>query len=127
MQMRLELIPLPCSDVDVAKDFYVTRVGFHLDHDVSPGNGMRVVQLTPPGSACSIVIGTGMLPPGAAPVGGIHLVVDDIQAACAELRGRDVDVSEPYSVGGGISYAHFADPDGNSWTLQQIDRGAGGQ
>lgn len=120
MDMRIELIPLPASDVDLSKAFYVERVGFTLDHDVSPGNGMRIVQLTPPGSACSIVIGTGMSAADAAPVQGIHLVVDDIDAARAELRGRGVDVSPVSDLGGGVRYAYFADPDGNSWALQQI-------
>lgn len=124
MQMRLELIPLPCDDVDAAVAFYADQIGFHLDHDVSPGNGMRIVQLTPPGSACSIVLGIGMLPPGTASIQGIHLVVDSIGDAAAELRSRGVDVSDAYADSGGVSYAHFADPDGNSWTLQQIDRGA---
>ena len=86
MDLRLELIPLPSRDVDVSKAFYVDRVGFHLDHDIEPGNGMRIVQLTPPGSSCSVVIGVGMGDPGAAPVTGLHLVVDDIEAAHAELR-----------------------------------------
>jgi predicted enzyme related to lactoylglutathione lyase len=122
MQMRLELVPVPARDVDRSKAFYVDQVGFVLDHDVEPGNGMRVVQLTPPGSACSIVIGTGMGDPAGPPVTGLHLVVDDIEAARSELAGRGVDVSEVVSVGGGVSYAYFADPDGNSWALQQIDR-----
>ena len=86
MDMRLELVPLPSSDVDRSKEFYVERVGFGLDHDVSPGNGMRIVQLTPPGSACSVVVGVGIGDPEAGPVKGLHLVVDDIEAACAELQ-----------------------------------------
>lgn len=121
MQMRLELIPLPSSDVDRSKAFYADQVGFALDHDVEPGNGMRVVQLTPPGSACSIAIGVGFSDPAGAPVQGLHLVVDDIAATRAELTARGVDVSPVSDVGGGISYAYFADPDGNSWALQQID------
>lgn len=122
MQMRLELIPLPSRDVDALKAFYVERVGFHLDHDVEPGNGMRVVQLTPPGSACSIVIGIGMTDPTAPPVQGIHLVVEDILAAREELAGRGVDITGVHDVGGGVFYAYFSDPDGNSWALQQISR-----
>jgi catechol 2,3-dioxygenase-like lactoylglutathione lyase family enzyme len=119
MDMRLELVPLPSSDVDRSKEFYVDRVGFGLDHDVSPGNGMRIVQLTPPGSACSVVVGVGIGDPQAAPVKGLHLVVDDIDAARDELLGRGVDVSGVDDMGG-VKYAYFADPDGNSWALQEI-------
>lgn len=122
MRMRLELIPLPSTDVDRSRSFYVDRVGFVLDHDVEPDNGMRVVQLTPPGSACSIVIGTGMVDPASPPVQGLHLVVDDIEAASGELRGRGVEVSDVMDVGGGVKYAYFSDPDGNSWALQEIRR-----
>ncbi len=122
MRMRLELIPLPSTDVDRSRSFYVDRVGFVLDHDVEPGNGMRVVQLTPPGSTCSIVIGTGMVDPASPPVQGLHLVVDDIEAASGELRGRGVEVSDVMDVGGGVKYAYFSDPDGNSWALQEIRR-----
>jgi len=117
MDMRLELIPLPSSDVDQSLAFYVDQVGFTLDHDVSPGNGMRIVQLTPPGSACSVVLGVG--DPQAGPVKGLHLVVDDIEAARSELLGRGVDVSGVDDMGG-VKYAYFADPDGNSWALQEI-------
>ncbi|MEA9986191.1 VOC family protein [Subtercola sp. RTI3] len=120
MHMRLELIPLPSSDIDRSIAFYVDRVGFLLDHDVQPGNGMRIVQLTPPGSACSIVIGVGMGTAGGPPVHGIHLVVDDVDAARAELGGRGVDVSDVSDMGGGVRYAYFSDPDGNSWALQQL-------
>ena len=121
MDMRLELVPLPTTDVDRSKAFYVDRVGFSLDHDVEPGNGMRVVQLTPPGSACSIVVGRGIGDPGAARVHGLHLVVDDIEAARAQLLGTGVDVS-PVSDMGGVKYAYFSDPDGNSWALQELLR-----
>jgi nicotinamidase-related amidase/catechol 2,3-dioxygenase-like lactoylglutathione lyase family enzyme len=120
--MKLELVPLPVADVDRAKAFYVDQVGFHLDHDGAPGNGMRIVQLTPPGSACSVVFGTGMpevsdVPPGS--IKGLHLVVDDIAVARQALIARGVDVA-PVDDMGGILYAYFADPDGNSWLLQQI-------
>ncbi|MGH9532744.1 MAG: VOC family protein [Terriglobales bacterium] len=120
--MKLELVPVPVSDVDRAKAFYVEKVGFHADHDVTPGNGMRVVQLTPPGSACSIVIGTGLgeiseIPPGS--VKGLHLVVADIAAARESLLGRGVEVGTIKDLGG-ILFARFADPDGNSWLLQEI-------
>ena len=122
MDMKLELVPIPVSDIDRAKIFYVEKVGFHLDHDVQPGNGMRVVQLTPPGSACSIVIGTGMgeiseVRPGT--LKGLHLVVADIHRVREALTGRGVTVSGVDDMGG-IKYAHFSDPDGNTWSLQEM-------
>jgi catechol 2,3-dioxygenase-like lactoylglutathione lyase family enzyme len=119
MEMKLELVPLPTKDVDRAKSFYVDRVGFGLDHDVEPGNGMRVVQLTPPGSACSIVIGVGMSDPDDPPVHGLHLVVRDISAVREVLVGKGVEVSDVNDMGG-IKYAYFSDPDENSWALQEI-------
>lgn len=119
MDMRLELVPLLTTDVERSKAFYAERLGFHLDHDVEPGNGMRVVQLTPPGSACSIAFGVGLGDAGAAPVLNLHLVVDDVVRARAELAGRGVEVSEVNDMGG-VKYAFFADPDGNSWALQEI-------
>jgi catechol 2,3-dioxygenase-like lactoylglutathione lyase family enzyme len=121
MDMRLELVPLPTTDVDRSKEFYVDRVGFHLDHDVEPGNGMRVVQLTPPGSACSIVVGIGIHDPDGPRVLNLHLVVDDVEEARAQLAGRHVDVSEVNDMGG-VKYAFFSDPDGNSWALQELGR-----
>lgn len=121
MDMRLEVVPLPTWDVDRSKKFYVEQVGFNLDHDVQPGNGLRVVQLTPPGSSCSIVIGTGMSAPDAPRVHNLHLVVDDIEQAHAHLSKMDVDVS-PVSDMGGVKYAFFSDPDGNSWALQELGR-----
>ena len=122
VDMKLELVPVPVSDVDRAKAFYV-GLGFVEDVDVSPASGVRVVQLTPPGSACSISIGTGLpvyteSPPGS--VKGLHLVVDDIAAARAELVARGVEVGEIQDVGGGVRYAGFADPDGNTLTLQEM-------
>jgi predicted enzyme related to lactoylglutathione lyase len=122
MDMKLELVPIPVSDVDRAKAFYVEQLGFVADVDVQPVPGVRVVQLTPPGSACSIGIGSG-LPvyegePGS--VRGLHLVVDDIEQARAELVARGVDVGAVQDVGGGVLYAGLADPDGNSLTLQQM-------
>jgi predicted enzyme related to lactoylglutathione lyase len=120
MDMRIELILLPTTDVDRTKSFYKDQVGFVLDHDVEPGNGMRVVQLTPPGSACSIGFGTGMIEPTSPPVKGIHLVVDDLDAARATLVGNGVDVSAVQDFGGGVRSAFFSDPDGNSWELQEI-------
>jgi catechol 2,3-dioxygenase-like lactoylglutathione lyase family enzyme len=117
MDMRLELVPLPSVDVDRSTAFYVDRVGFILDHDIEPGNGMRIVQLTPPGSACSIVIGVSSPTDGA--VHGLHLVVDDIESVRGALIDNGVEVSGVIDMGG-VKYAYFSDPDGNSWALQQI-------
>jgi catechol 2,3-dioxygenase-like lactoylglutathione lyase family enzyme len=122
MDMRIELILLPSSDVDRTKAFYAEKLGFVLDHDVEPGNGMRVVQLTPPGSACSIGFGVGMIEPTAAPVRGIHLVVDDLDLARSTLADNGVQITEVQDVGGGVRYAYFSDPDDNSWALQEISR-----
>ena len=122
MHMRLEVVPLPTADVVRSKAFYVDRVGFVLDHDVEPGNGMRVVQLTPPGSACSIVIGIGISDPAGPPVLGLHLVVDDLDAVCRQLIGNGVEVSDIQELGGGVRHAYFSDPDGNSWVLQHVSR-----
>ena len=121
-EMKLELVPVPVSDIDRAKAFYIEKVGFRLDHDVQPGNGLRVVQLTPPGSACSIVIGAGLgeiseMTPGS--VKALHLVVTDIQKTREILADQGVDVGEIKDMGG-ILFARFADPDGNSWLLQEI-------
>ncbi|MGS0685339.1 VOC family protein [Nakamurella sp. GG22] len=123
MDMKLELVPMPVTDVDRAKAFYTDKVGFTLDVDVRPFEGMRVVQLTPPGSACSIVIGTGLndisdMTPGTQK--GLHLVVNDIDSAREELIGRGVEVGDVQDVGGGVKYAWFADPDGNSLVLQEM-------
>jgi predicted enzyme related to lactoylglutathione lyase len=119
--MKLEVVPLPVSDVEQSLTFYRDRVGFNLDHDVQPGNGMRIIQLTPPGSACSVVFGVGMgdssVPAGS--VRNLHLVVDDIAAARSALVDRGVAVSEVDDMGG-VLYAYFTDPDGNSWALQEI-------
>ena len=119
--MRLELIPVPVSDIDRAKAFYVDRVGFHADHDVEPGAGVRVVQLTPPGSSCSIVLGAGLpaLEMATGSLRGLHLVVDDIEELREEMLGRGVEVGAVVDMGG-ILYAGFSDPDGNTWTLQQM-------
>jgi len=122
MDMKFELVPIPVADVDRAKAFYADQVGFAVDVDVRPADGVRVVQLTPPGSACSIGLGTGLAAYEAAPgsVRGLHLVVDGIEAARTELIGRGVDVGEIQDVGGGVRYAGFTDPDGNGWTLQEM-------
>lgn len=123
MEMKLELVAIPVADVDRAKTFYIEKVGFHADHDVQPGNGMRVVQLTPPGSACSIVIGTGMpeiakMQPGS--VKAIHLVVANVDKAREALASRGVEVSEVAEHGRGVKHVSFSDPDGNSWVCQEI-------
>jgi len=120
--MRLELVPIPVESVDRAKAFYVDCVGFGLDHDVSPADGVRVVQLTPTGSSCSIVLGQGLPGLSSEPgsVRGLHLVVDDIDAARQMLVDRGVDVDAVADLGGGVRMAGFADPDGNTWTLQQL-------
>ena len=122
MDLKFELVPIPVTDVDRAKAFYADRVGFAVDVDVRPADGVRVVQLTPPGSGCSIGLGTGLAAYEAAPgsIRGLHLVVDGIEKARAELIGRGVDVGEIQDVGGGVRYAGFADPDGNGWTLQEM-------
>lgn len=123
MNLKLELIPVPVADIDRAKQFYIDQMGFHLDHDVRPSATVRVVQLTPPGSACSIVLGAGM--PGiemaAGSLRGLHLVVADISQARAELAGRGVAMGEIQDLGS-IKYAGFRDPDGNTWVLQEITR-----
>src|SRR3954447_8080621 len=120
--MKLELVPIPVTDVDRAKAFYAELLGFDVDVDVRPADGIRVVQLTPPGSACSVGLGTGLAaydaPPGS--LRGLHLVVADIEQARAELVGRGVDIGSVQDVGGGVLYAFFEDPDGNTLTLQEM-------
>lgn len=122
LELRLELVPVPVRDIDQAKAFYADQIGFLVDHDVVPADGVRVVQLTPPGSACSIVLARGLPALSSEPgsVRGLHLVVDDIHAARAALLGRLVEVEPVVDLGGGIRMAGFADPDGNTWTLQQL-------
>lgn len=120
--LLLELVPVPVTDIDRATAFYRDRVGFRLDVDVAPTPGVRIVQLTPPGSACSILLAEG-LPTLDAPAGalrGLHLVVADIEAARADLLERGVPVGDVEDVGGGVLYAYFADPDGNTWCLQHM-------
>jgi predicted enzyme related to lactoylglutathione lyase len=116
---RLELVQVPVSDVDRAKSFYTEKAGFNADHDHRVGDEIRFVQLTPPGSACSIAMGTGLsdMPPGSAQ--GLQLVVSDIHAARAELVERGVEVSEVQEFDWG-SFVFFNDPDGNGWAVQQI-------
>ena len=119
--MKLELVPVPVSDVDRAKAFY-EKAGFQLEVDTRPTDAMRVVQFTPPGSACSIVFGTGMgeitaMQPGS--VKGLHLVVADIRETREALVKRGLEVGEVWDVQG-VKYAGFSDPDGNSWLLQEF-------
>ena len=122
MEMKIEVIMLPVSNVDASIDFYKNKLGFNLDHDVRPGNSMRVVQLTPNGSGCSIVFGTGMgglSEPGS--IKNTHLVVEDIEAARNQLATNGIEISEVNDMGG-VKYAYFEDPDGNTWALQQLNK-----
>ena len=140
MQMRLEVVVLPVSDVDRAKEFY-ERLGWRLDADVVNGDDFRVIQLTPPGSPCSIIFGTGITTAAPGSADGLYLVVDDIEAARAELSEQGVQVSEVFHDAGGVfhhagttarlpgpdpdrtsyaSFASFSDPDGNGWMLQEV-------
>ena len=127
MDMRLEVIGIPVSDVDVAKTFYVDQVGFGLDHDIRPAPGMRVVQMTPPGSPCSVVIGEGMPLGEPGTTKGAQLVVEDIDEVRGELESRGVPITEVQQLGPegapGSWFAFFTDPDGNGWSLQEIKRG----
>jgi catechol 2,3-dioxygenase-like lactoylglutathione lyase family enzyme len=135
MDLRLELVLIPVSDVDRAKAFYTEKLGFSLDVDHQPSDEFRVVQMTPPGSACSITIGIGITDAEPGSYRGTHLVVTDIEAARDELAGRGVDVSEVRHFdreagewrpgpdpqhGDYASFADFADPDGNTWVLQEV-------
>ncbi|MEE9098439.1 glyoxalase superfamily protein [Pseudarthrobacter phenanthrenivorans] len=132
MDWKLELVYVPVSDVDRAKDFYVNKVGFNADYDERPTDNIRFVQLTPPGSACSISMGEGLLdvPPGTGT--NLQLVVDDIHAAHDQLKSNGVDVSDIEVLPWG-HFVYFADPDGNRWSVQYIpwrnagqDAGQGG-
>ncbi|MGB2572075.1 VOC family protein [Micromonospora citrea] len=131
MNWTLEVVVVPVSDVDRAKEFYADRLGFAVDHDTKMGDDGRIVQLTPPGSGCSIVIGNGPVPkmePGS--LKGIQLVVPDLEKARAELVERGVEVSEITKMGDNprptphpldnVGFVFFDDPDGNSWAVQQI-------
>jgi catechol 2,3-dioxygenase-like lactoylglutathione lyase family enzyme len=118
VNFELQLVSVPVSDVDAAKDFYV-KAGFNLDHDHTVSDEMRFVQLTPPGSACSIAIGKGTTEAEPGSVEGLQLVVDDINAAHEELAGRGIEVSEVQSFPWG-EFVFFSDPDGNGWAVQQI-------
>jgi catechol 2,3-dioxygenase-like lactoylglutathione lyase family enzyme len=135
MDMKLELVVLPVADVDRAKAFYVDRLGFHLDVDHQPNEQFRVVQMTPPGSACSITVGVGLGQGEAGPVRGLHLVVSDIEAAHADLVERGIEASGVFHFGAEgradgpdpqrssyNSFVTFDDPDGNGWVVQEVHR-----
>jgi catechol 2,3-dioxygenase-like lactoylglutathione lyase family enzyme len=119
MQMKLELVPVPVSDVDRAKAFYVDKIGFNADHDHRVSDEIRFVQLTPPGSACSIAIGTGLTEMAPGSIKGLQMVVADAQAAHDELAARGVEVSDVQVMPWG-TFVFFSDPDGNAWALQQL-------
>jgi catechol 2,3-dioxygenase-like lactoylglutathione lyase family enzyme len=124
--MKLEVVPIPVSNVDAAKAFYTDQVGFGLDHDIRPNEGIRVVQMTPPGSTCSVVIGEG-LPLGApGSVKGVQLVVEDVDAVREALAGRGVRVGDVQQLGPegspGSRFLFFEDPDGNGWAVQELKR-----
>jgi catechol 2,3-dioxygenase-like lactoylglutathione lyase family enzyme len=140
LDFKYEVTVVPVSDVDRAKDFYAERLGFAVDVDHRAGESFRVVQLTPPGSACSISIGTGISTATPGSYQGMHLVVTDIEAARAELVERGLDVSEPFHFGTegqtpGLhperadygTYLSFSDPDGNGWLIQEVRQRAPGR
>ena len=121
MNLRLELVPIPVRNIDKAMTFYVDQLGFNVDHDIQPASTVRVVQLTPPGSACSICLSTGLPAlanqPGS--IRGLHLVVENLTEARRHLADHGVEIDDVTDLGG-MLYAGFADPDGNTWTLQEI-------
>jgi predicted enzyme related to lactoylglutathione lyase len=119
MDWKIELIAIPVTDVDRAKTFYTEQVGFNADHDHRVSDDLRFVQLTPPGSACSITIGTGITEAAPGSVEGMQMVVSDIQAAHRELSERGVEVSEVQTFPWG-AFVFFKDPDGNGWAVQEI-------
>jgi catechol 2,3-dioxygenase-like lactoylglutathione lyase family enzyme len=127
MDLKLEVVGLPVRDVDVAVAFYAEQVGFHVDHDIAPSEHMRVVQLTPPGSPCSVVVGTGLPLGEPGSTKGLQLVVEDIDTARRELADRGVEITDVQQLGPegspGSRFAFFSDPDGNGWSLQEIKRG----
>jgi catechol 2,3-dioxygenase-like lactoylglutathione lyase family enzyme len=124
MDYRLEVVVVPVADVDRAKEFYAGKMGFVVDHDTSFEDGKRVVQLTPRGSACSIVIGTGIAPMKPGSVKGLQLVVTDMDTAYEELSGRGLELGEVQELGKpgrpGFKFVFFNDPDGNGWAVQEI-------
>jgi catechol 2,3-dioxygenase-like lactoylglutathione lyase family enzyme len=123
MDWKLELVAIPVSDVDRAKAFYTEQVGFHADHDHRVNESLRFVQLTPPGSACSIALGEGIVEGAPGSVQGLQIVVADARAAHGELAARGVDVSDVEELPWG-TFVYFKDPDGNAWAIQELpDRG----
>lgn len=121
MDFKLELVAVPVSDVDKAKAFYTEQAGFNADHDFTVSEDIRFVQLTPPGSACSIAIGKGIVDAAPGSLQGIQVVVTDVDAARAELAGRGVDVSDVQVFPWG-RFVFFNDPDGNKWSVQESNR-----
>jgi catechol 2,3-dioxygenase-like lactoylglutathione lyase family enzyme len=119
MDWKLELVAIPVSDVDRAKAFYTEKAGFNADHDYTVSDEIRFVQLTPPGSACSIAIGKGLVDTTPGSATGLQLVVDDISAARDELTARGVEVGEVQDFPWG-RFVFFADPDGNRWSVQEV-------
>jgi catechol 2,3-dioxygenase-like lactoylglutathione lyase family enzyme len=119
MEWKIELVAIPVTDVDRAKSFYVDQVGFHADHDHRVHDALRFVQLTPPGSACSIVLGAGVTEMAPGSQKGVQVVVEDVEAARRELLDRGVEVSE-VDVQPWGSFVYFSDPDGNTWSIQQL-------
>ena len=119
MEWKIELVTVPVSDVDRAKAFYVDQVGFNADHDHAVGDGLRFVQLTPPGSACSIALGEGITDAAPGSVPGIQMVVGDADAARAQLAARGVEVGEVQEFPWG-RFVFFSDPDGNRWSVQEL-------
>lgn len=119
MNMKLELIPVPVSDADRAKEFYVDKIGFVADHDIPVEEGVRFIQLTPPGSACSIVLGNGITEMAPGSQKGLQMVVDSAEQARDELKQRGVEVSD-LDVQDWGTFVYFSDPDGNTWALQQM-------
>jgi catechol 2,3-dioxygenase-like lactoylglutathione lyase family enzyme len=135
VDFKFELVVLPVTDVDRAKEFYTDKLGWNLDVDHKASENFRVVQVTPPGSACSVTIGTGLTTATPGSYQGMHLVVDDIEAAREQLAGRGVEVSEPFHFGAegqapGLhpersdygTYLSFSDPDGNGWLVQEVGK-----
>jgi len=133
MNLKLEVIVIPVSDVDRAKAFYADQIGFNLDHDIKVSGDMRIVQLTPRGSGCSIVLGKGLVEMAPGSLKGLQLVVKDVRAARAELASRGVGIGEVQAFGpdgprparddddlNNVGFAYFSDPDGNGWAIQQI-------
>ena len=131
MDWKLEVVVVPVTDVDRAKDFYVGKLGFNLDADIRPTPDLRVVHMTPPGSACSVVVGPAVVGEDADPGSGarFQLVVRDIEAARAELRARGVQVSEVETLDprDGGKFAYFSDPDGNNWAVQEVRERVGAE